>query len=354
LPSHPLTHHEILTLVEPFTRKGRHPDLLATNRLERRLVFKPVELPVDMQGVSALTETLRLDSPNADAYVLSRMLVCVTDGEDKLEARLEIEGKDPADLLASVDSIAPESQFRFGPGFKIAKSYRLIRGSGSTLSGAPAVQKILSQMSAHISDFVITATAPTLKVDPEAVIEIQPTAGEYKKLPDDLLAVLGWDWGLISKRREGWKSILKLRGREPERSRKAESKLDRMVEHLAQTFAEAPARFHERLVAARWSVVLRRAMPLLIGLGLIGGAAASSKFAIPDDSPIRMMMMNLPGLLMVFLFCRRRLPVIEVPPIPRALTAPAWRESPASGVGLARAASTHQPLTNGEECPETR
>jgi hypothetical protein len=354
LPSHPLTHHEILTLVEPFTRNGRHPDLVATNRLERKLVFKPVELPVEMDGATALTETLQLSAGASGAYVLTRTLACTTEAEDKLEARLEIEGKDPADLLASVDSIAPKSQFRFGPGFKIAKSYRLIRGSGSTTSGAPVVQKVLSLMSARISDFVVTATTPKVKVDPEALIEIQPTAGEYKNLPDDLLAVLGWDWGLIGKRGEGWKSILKLRGREPERSRKAESKFDGMVEHLAQTFAEAPARFHERLVAARWGVVLRRAMPLLIGVGLIGAAAASSKFAIPDDSPIRMMMMNMPGLLMAFLFCRRRLPVIEVPPIPRASTAPAWRESPASSVGLARAASMHQPLTNGEECPETR
>jgi hypothetical protein len=322
LPSHPLTHHEILTLVEPFTRKGHHPDLLATNRLERRLVFKPVELPVELDGAKTLTGTLQLDARNADAYVLTRTLDCVTDSDRKLEARLEIEGKDLAALLASVESIAPESQFRFGPGFKIAKSYRLTRGGGTN----PAVQKILSQMSAHISDFVVMATAPKVKADPEALIEIQPTAGEYKMLPDDLLAVLGWDWGLIAKRKEGWKTSLKLRGREPERSKKAERKLDGMVEHLVQTFTEAPARFHERLVAARWSVVFRRAMPLLMYLGLIGAAAASAKIPIPDDSPIRIMMMNVPGFLLVFIFCMRRLPVIEVPPIPRASTAPAWRE----------------------------
>lgn len=326
MPSHPLTHHEILTLVEPFTRKGHHPDLVATNRLERRLVFKPAELPADMQGVSALTGTLQFECRKAGAYVLSRTLACVTDAGDKLEARLEIEGKDPADLLACVDSIAPESQFRFGPGFKIAKSYRLVRGSGVTTAGAPAVQKILSQMSAHISDFVITATAPKVKTDPEAVIEIQPTAGEYKTLPDDLLAVLGWDWGLIASRREGWKSTLKLRGREPERTRKTENKLEGMVEHLAQTFKEAPARFHERMLAARWGVVFRRSIPLLISLGLIGAAAASSRLPLADNSPVRMMMMNLPGFLMVFVFCMRKLPVIEVPPIPRASRAPSWRE----------------------------
>ena len=166
-------------------------------------------------------------------------------------------------------SIEPERQFRFGPDFKIAKSYRLVRGSGF----APATQTVLTKMSAHIADLVVTATAPTFKADPEAVIEIQPTAGEYKAVPEDLLAVLGWDWGLIQRRKDIWKSSLRFR-REPERSQRAESKLDRMVEHLVQTFTEAPAKFHERLTGARWGVVFRRSIPLLISIALIAGAAA--------------------------------------------------------------------------------
>jgi len=327
VPTHPLTHHEILTLVEPFTRQGHHPDLAATNRLERRLVFKPVERTLETSE-SELSEILQLENRDGNTFRLTRTLTCVTPSDKKLEAKLEIEGTDPADLLACVDSIAPERQFRFGQGHRIAKSYRLIRGSGFTLDGAPSVQKVLTKMSAHVDDLLVTATAPTFKADPEALIEIKPT-GEYKAVPDDLLAVLGWDWGLIQRRKDIWKSSLRLRGREPDRSNRAEHKLERMVDHLVQTFTEAPARFHERLVGARWQVVLRRAIPLLISLGLIGAAAASSRLPLADDSPIRMMMMNLPGFLMVFVFCMRKLPVIEVPPIPRRLNEPAWRE-PAS------------------------
>ena len=327
MPTHPLTHHEILTLVEPFTRQGHHPDLAATNRLERRLVFKPVERTLETSE-SELSEILQLENRDGNTFRLTRTLTCVTPSDKKLEAKLEIEGTDPADLLACVDSIAPERQFRFGQGHRIAKSYRLIRGSGFTLDGAPSVQKVLTKMSAHVDDLLVTATAPTFKADPEALIEIKPT-GEYKAVPDDLLAVLGWDWGLIQRRKDIWKSSLRLRGREPDRSNRAEHKLERMVDHLVQTFTEAPARFHERLVGARWQVVLRRAIPLLISLGLIGAAAASSRLPLADDSPIRMMMMNLPGFLMVFVFCMRKLPVIEVPPIPRRLNEPAWRE-PAS------------------------
>ena len=326
MPSHPLTHHEIITLIGPFTRQGYHPDLSATNRLERRLVFKPVERAFEAANKSGLSEVLQLESKDS-VYRLNRTLTWVNEDDEKLEARLEIEGADLSDLLACVGSIEPDEQFRFGPGFKIARSYRLLRGGGVTRDGAPSVQKVLTKMSGHVVGLTVTATAPTVKSDPEAVIEIQPAAGEYKAVPDDLLAVLGWDWGLIQRRRDSWKTILRLRGREPDRTRNTERKLDRMVEHLVQTFTEAPARFHDRLVRARWGVVFRRSLPLLISIGLIVAAALSSRLPLSDNSPVRMMMMNLPGFLMVFVFCMRRLPVIEIPPIPRRLSAPAWCET---------------------------
>ena len=326
MPTHPLTHHEIITLVAPFTRQGYHPDLEATDRLERRLVFKPVERAFKTSSAGELSESLQLENRDGSNFRLTRFLTYVTPSDEKLEAKLDIEGADPADLLACVESIEPERQFRFGPGFKIAKSYSLVRVKGFIREGTPATQTVLTKMSAHVADLVVTATAPTVKADPEALIEIQPTAGEYKAVPDDLLAVLGWDWGLIQRRKDYWKSSLRLRGHEPERSQLAESKLDRMVEHLVQTFTEAPARFHERLTGARWGVVLRRSIPLLISIALIGAAAATAKLPLAPDSPIRMMMMNLPGFLMVFVFCMRKMPVIEVPPFPRRLNAPAWRE----------------------------
>lgn len=36
----PFTHHDILTLVEPFSRAGLQEDLAARQRQERRLAFK--------------------------------------------------------------------------------------------------------------------------------------------------------------------------------------------------------------------------------------------------------------------------------------------------------------------------
>ena len=65
---HPLTHHEILGLIEPFTRRGLHVDLAASNRIERRLLFKPIvheEVLHEDEGAefAGASEVLQLESP---------------------------------------------------------------------------------------------------------------------------------------------------------------------------------------------------------------------------------------------------------------------------------------------------
>ena len=43
----PLTHHDILELAAPFSRRERHVDLAASDRMQRTLLFKPLEHPGD-------------------------------------------------------------------------------------------------------------------------------------------------------------------------------------------------------------------------------------------------------------------------------------------------------------------
>jgi hypothetical protein len=93
--------------------------------------------------------------------------------------------------------------------------------------------------------------------------------------------------------------------------------LQRSIDHLAQTLAEPPGRFHTRFAGARWRVMLRRAFPLLVCLGLIGASAAVPWMGITRESVYQMLVFNAPPILMVWLFSMRELPRIEIPPMPR-------------------------------------
>ena len=55
----PLTHHEILGWIAPFTRQGRQLDLAASDRLERRLRFKTIEHPGRRTGLAGSARDAR-------------------------------------------------------------------------------------------------------------------------------------------------------------------------------------------------------------------------------------------------------------------------------------------------------
>ena len=111
----PLTHHQIIGLVEPFTRRGRHVDLAASNRLERWLVFKPVE------HEAGLRETLKLENAYDGYFRLTRRL----HRDNGLEASLVAEGADAGELLRRIEAVPPQRQFSSGAGFETALSFRL-------------------------------------------------------------------------------------------------------------------------------------------------------------------------------------------------------------------------------------
>jgi hypothetical protein len=266
MTSHPLTHHEIFTLVEPFTRRGRHVDLGASDRIERRLLFKPLDHADETKTPSSLRETLLLENPKPERYRLTRTLR----HPGGLEADLVVEGPDPGVLLDRVESIDPRHQFREKSAYTIARSYRLEASTGEAVDAGSPTRLILTRGQAHVEGLTLMMKAQTGRGMP-AELELHAEEGDTIEMPEDMLAVIGWDWRRLVRVKVGWKSTLRLRGKEPDRSRDAEVKLTRTVEHLAETLAESPARYHERLVSARWNVAFRRAIPLLIGLGLIFG-----------------------------------------------------------------------------------
>lgn len=112
----PLTHHEIIALVEPFTRRGRHVDLARSDRIGRRIAFRSVEVAAAWPGIGAVVENLYLESPPTGSFRLTRDLVAACG----MEGRLVAEGADPSELLSLVEACAPERHFFAGTGFVIA------------------------------------------------------------------------------------------------------------------------------------------------------------------------------------------------------------------------------------------
>jgi hypothetical protein len=304
----PLTHHQIIGLVPPFTRRARHVDLAASNRQERRIVFKPVE----HAGPPLLRETLELENAYDDHFVLTRRLQL--DGSD-LQASLTAEGRDAGLLLQCIEAIAPQRQFSAAPGAMTGLSFRL-----------DATSLILTEAVVQFGGYTLHTRVPRVK-SMAAEFELTAPAAATVTLPEDLLAVIGWDWSPLRAsraRKDSWTGKVRLRGKEPRRSASAEAKLARTVQHLVSTLAQPPGEFHERHARARWGAALRRGIPLLTALGMIGGVSMLPRAALDDFSPLRMMLFNIPTLLLALAFSMQEMPRFEIPPWPRRLDDAAW------------------------------
>ena len=326
----PLTHHEILELVAPLARCGWRVDLAASQRMQRRIVFKPVEHA--QGGGPALHETLSLDNPEPGACKLTRQ-VALPSG---LAARLELDGATPGVVLERMQAVGLRRGLAVGPGWEAALHQRL---------GARDAAPVLTGATLRVHGLTLKVTVqPTPSAPAEVVLPSEAGPAAKADWPEDLLAVLGRHWSLLARRDEGWRAHLALPRREPARSAAAERALAHMAQHLAQTLAEPPAAFHARWQAARWAVTLRRAVPLGVCIGLIAAAPALAGLALAQTSVWRMLVFNAPPLLLVLLFGLREMPRFEIPPWPRAPRATAW---------LPAAAESPPRSPQGERCPAT-
>lgn len=332
----PLTHHEILRLAEPFSRAGHGVDMPASDRSARRLVFRARALAADGEA-PALREQLLLYAGDAAWPQLQRQLLAAdaaaasgSGGQASAPAgglaSLQAEGAAPAELLAWVQALPPARQWQQAGGVRVALGHKL----QAPPRGQTEPVLTLLRASARVAGLAVVMTVSRVKNVP-AELELRPDSGGHAapvSLPEDLLAVLGLDWSRLSRHSGGWRASLRLRGDGSARGLDAEAKFRRSIEHLVQVLGAAPAAFHAQFRAARWRVALRRAFPLLVCLGLIGGAAAVPLLELGPGSVFRMLIFNAPPLLLVWLFAMRELPRIELPPLPRALPANAWAAAP--------------------------
>ena len=356
-----LTHHDIVRLVEPFARQGRLVDLAASDRAARRITFRTRDVPggtagpatgigivgtnigigigagntsstdtaANATGTPACRETLALDCRAHKHFILLRTLTPPAGPAATVRAT----GPDPADLLARVTAVPVAQLFSAGPGWCVARSYDTELPSGVR---APASQAspplpplmpplVLSRAELQTGglSLVLVVKLPGLRSVP-ADLTLRPVTGPLPALPEDLLAVLGWDWARLVPDKQGWTSKLRLRGGVLRRSRTAEAALGHAGAHLARVMAAPPGRFHDNHRLARWGVVLRRGLPTLTALGMVVGALLLTQFADRSNTGLWMALHYLPIALLALAFSLQELPQFEIPPLPRRSTAPHW------------------------------
>jgi len=335
-----LTHHDIVRMVEPIARAGHRVHLAATDRASRRIVFRSRDLPPQplappgMPGTPMSTvvaadagphpwrETLELDCRHEGRFVLQRTLV----GPGGASAVLQVSGPEPGALLARIDAVAPARHFSVGAGYVVARSYDAELPGGGHAMGAGGVAPLVltrAQLQVDGLSLVLVMKLPNLR-SVAADLVLMPSPGPMPDLPEDLLAVQGWDWARLIRGSDGWTSKLRLRGRVLRRSRSAEAALEQVGAHLARVLAEPPEHFHDRHRVARWGVVARRAIPSLTIVLMVVGALLLPGLTDPQNAGLWMALHYLPIGLLAVSFSLQELAQLEIPPLPRRSRAGRW------------------------------
>ncbi|NCC29864.1 MAG: hypothetical protein EOM22_17410 [Gammaproteobacteria bacterium] len=318
-PRIPLTHHEILALAEPFTRRGRHVDLAGSDRLARRIRFKPTEYSATLDGPGGLTETLVLENPGRQHFRLIRTL---TDAAGRV-ATLRSDGPDPKVLIERVDAVDPRRQFPRLGGVRAACSYRIEVDPGTDGGSNGAVRLVFLRALTDLDGIGIELDAQVGHGMP-AEIRLLATPQRSFRPPEDLLAVLGWAWRSLRRYDRGWRAHLRIPAAEPARTPDVEVKLARTLGHLVATLGSPPADFHRNWLRQRWSALARRTLGLMTIVGLLAIGPGILLFGAPEGSPLRLLSFVMPALLILVLIARHETPSLKVTPLPRPLSTDAW------------------------------
>lgn len=307
----PLSHHDVLARAEPFGRAGLALDLEASDRMARRLEFTRF---ADAEGAPA--ERWRVEDTARGRVRLTRTL------HDPAghEAALVAQGADAARLLAQMAAVPAARLLHTATGGVISRDCTLGADGQAVLARARC-------LTAGIELQLVVPAVPRLAGE----LTLSPLPSHSRPaLPEDLLAVLGWNWARLVPTRAGWTSRLRLRASGPTaRTERADAAFARAAAHLVRTLAEPPAHYHARWHAARWGVFFRRGIPSLTALGLVALVLLSALLRW-QPTPLQMILMyHLPTLVIALSFLLQELPRFELPPWPRVLRQPAWTQPPA-------------------------
>jgi hypothetical protein len=267
-----------------------------------------------------LRETVLLDKLGSDSFRLTRELLLA----NGLKASLDIFGSEPEVLLNQMDSVPHPQHFRAGEGFLVVRDYAIRQPAR-----AATVDPLTTPIS--LTEAVVQVAGLTLRLRLPATpgisanLELVERDNATLTLPEDLLAVLGWNWSRLVRQATGWHARLRIRGRNPQRTRRAEQALERVAAHLARTMRDAPAQFHDRHLLARWRVTLRRAIPILTPICTFIGVLVMPVFEFREHPGMWIVLSQIPTALIALSFTTQDLARFEIPPWPRRSQATHWQ-----------------------------
>ncbi|NEV64858.1 hypothetical protein [Thiorhodococcus minor] len=327
----PLSHHEILSLMGPFTKAGRHADLTASQRADRRLAFKTVthapsdELPI------RLTETLHLEVPESGPLTLVRSV----QDDSGLISTVTAKGEDAGLLLERVEAVPVRRQFGLHVGVPVARSYLIEGSEGGKDGGGWSTRVLITDAKTRLRGINLDFKADRF-VGHAVDLRLTTDAGTKLLIPEDLTAVIGWRWRPLREFVSLWRGSIRVESKEPRRTADIEHKIGRTITHLARTLDRPPADFHPRFHKARWRVSFQRGIPLGIGLLLVALTPAIRWIDMADDSILKMLIFHAPPFMLAAMFMMREMPRIEIPPIPRPLKNATWLAEVAEKGGKSR------------------
>lgn len=305
-PGHALTHHAILALAEPFSRVGLHVDLGASDRMQREVAFRPIEHP-PIGRMPALVERLRLDCKAPGRFRLTRTLATAS-----ATARLDLDGVSPAALLRAMQSVHAARQLLIGDGYVVARHDRAHIASSTIPDASLPLRPVAATV--RVGTAALHFSFPHV-AGLSAALHLSAPRAQHDALPDDVLAVLGWDWSPLRLDDGRWRGSVRLRGRDLDDA--ATRVMRTAARHLARALAEGPRRFRERLAMRRIGVALRRALPT-IAFALMGiEALFAHPLGLARWSAPSLLMVALPLSLLALYVLRSQDPRFELPRWPR-------------------------------------
>ncbi len=250
-----------------------------------------------------------------------------------------------------VEAVPVRRQIKLYGGIPLARSYFIEaappanrRGSRSECATSGIV---IVEARAWIKGINLAAQADRRRGMP---VDIKLTAdpGEELRLPEDMLAVIGWRWRPLVHIVSYWRGTINVARKEPKRTPEIEYRLGRTVTHLARTLDKSPERFHRDHLRARWRVTFQRAIPMLIGVALLAATPAIRFLDMDSNSILRMLIFHAPPMMLVGFFLMREMPRLEIPPFPRTIAQSRLDRAGGGGRYTSRQGRIGQPARIGQ------